>query len=222
MINLLKKMWRLIVKTLTLGVSKGNKYVDSKTTPTDKIDEYIEKLETQKTSLRSMFFEVRKEFNKHTRRVEQLQPQLDVLRVDIREALNSSDQEKSKQLARESIQKEESIRVSEKRSSELDKRGLKIRSAVDRLTSDISILQDKRFDLETTMTMRDHSKLVSGDVDYGKTVDDILRSVETSIDDVEVDDQSWQDTAEAFSPETSEREKSEDMKVEEYLNSFKQ
>lgn len=221
MLTVLKNLWTMIVKALTLGTSKGNAYLDSKVSPLEKADQSIKRLQDKNKDNRHRYFKVNKNYEDSKKALEDEKQELAKVENEIKKLLADGNETRAKQKASLGFEKTRLIKHLESNVTKLETTITQIEHAVDKNKVDIEILKSKRKQLEAALLLRDNSKTqATGDEVDGIecTIDDILKEAEDELTNAEHEDIAWQATDKAFNENSRDVV---DQNVEDYLSQFK-
>lgn len=217
MLSALKNLWKMIVKALTLGTQKGNSFLDSKKDPVLELDDNIKRLKESQKDMRHRFFEVEKERLTKEQSLETLEKEVEQLKSKIRDLMKDGKDEMAKHKARSAMQKEKSLKLNKQRIEQLTLRKDQIELRVAKVDTDIDILESKKQDLKTMISMRNDSKTTSGlGESEWQSIQEIMNDADKHIDEVTNEDTAYQETAKTFDDEPVEQDDS----IDEYLKNL--
>lgn len=202
MLNALAKLWKLIVKALTMATDKGDKYVSSLKSPVDELNEKIEHIDKSRKKLIHAYYEIVRECNTHDKRIEEYESDCSKLETRIRGHMESGDESRAKNEARLLLQKETTLKRTKNRKLQLDDRRTQMERRIETLKTDIALLEDKVVDLRAVLAMRDDSKMSASGVggEFDQSIADIMKDADKQIQDVEIQDESWKTVDETLNP----------------------
>lgn len=203
MLDALKKLWKLVVKALTLGLMKGDAYLDSKKDPVLEIENNIARLRQSQKDMRHRFFEIEKERLQKKQSLTSLEEEIKQGKDAIRQMLKDGKEELARYKARSMMHKENSLELNRKRVEQLEERKSQIEVRVAKVDADIEVLDSKKHDLATMISMRDDTKASTGigDDDW-KSIQEILDDAEKHITEVTNEDSAYQTTHETFNDDS--------------------
>ena len=193
MLNALAKLWKLIVKALTLATNKGEKYVDSLSSPIDELNAKIEKINSNRRNIIHAYYELVRQCNTNGDRVTEYTEECTKIEQRIQTLIKSGDEKRAKNEARLLLQKEKTLKRTIERKKQLDDRCTEMAYRIETMKTDVTLLEDKVVDLKAVLAMRDDSKLTAGGVsgDFDASIKEILNDADRQIQDVENQDKSW-------------------------------